>query len=85
MAAHVAYSGRILSESQQKGRPKPAASEGLSIMANIARGFTSVMAQRREPPELRERDAPEHPVPITFRHTKKWETEKAYLRELEFA
>jgi hypothetical protein len=54
-------------------------------MANIARGFTSVMAQRREPPELRERDAPEHPVPITFRHTKKWETEKAYLRELEFA
>lgn len=35
--------------------------------------------------ELRERDAPEHPAPITFRHTKKWETEKAHFRELEFA
>jgi DNA-binding transcriptional regulator YiaG len=34
--------------------------------------------------DLQERDEPEHPAPITFRHKKRWEQEKA-RRELEYA
>jgi DNA-binding transcriptional regulator YiaG len=32
----------------------------------------------REVLEVQERDEPDHPTPITFRHKKKWEPEKAH-------
>jgi DNA-binding transcriptional regulator YiaG len=34
--------------------------------------------------DLQERDEPDHPEPITFRHKKKWEPEKGH-KELEYA
>jgi DNA-binding transcriptional regulator YiaG len=48
--------------------------EGRKVLEHVAKALD----------EVSERDEPEHPAPITFRHTKKWEPEKV-RRELECA